>query len=83
MNTSWPERFEVQIKKDDAGAITYSVCTWGSAKTAANIAMLHHTLYGSFDGGSVTGVTALGRPLQDEKGVIIVNPGDLVDRMEW
>ncbi len=84
---NWPSRFRVTVRTNSGQAIPYLVVTWLSREKAIAIAVAAHaTRHGSSPGPMSirdVEVTELGPVGRTPEGKMMLDRGDLTDRMEF
>jgi hypothetical protein len=84
---SWPSRFRVTVKTNSGQAIPYVVVTWLSREKAIAIAVAAHVARYNPSPGPMSirdvEVLELGPVERTSEGKMMLEHGDLTDRMEF
>ena len=76
-------RFRVVIETVDSEAFTYQVLTWFGSDKAIALAVQEHNREVPTAAVFRVRVEDLGHPEVDDNNVVVVDPADVRDRMEW
>jgi len=84
---SWPSRFRVTVRTNSGEVIPYGVVTWLSQEKAIAIAVAAHVARHSPSPGPMSirdvEVVELGPVGRTSEGKMVLERGDLTDRMEF